>query len=155
MHSKQAAYVMLNCTVQNQWKLCVYSFVHLWKFCDVYGLFLSLIFIAYLMFHWAFHKLIVNSSPPSAAYMHQWAGSSLVQVKACRLFGAKPLPEPMLTYCQIDSWEQILVKFKWEFYHFHSRKCIWNVVCQNGGHFVQGEMSYRRAMFFFYNQRFM
>ena len=32
--------------------------------------------------------------------MHHWTGSSLVQVMACRLFGAKPLPEPMLTYCQ-------------------------------------------------------
>ena len=25
---------------------------------------------------------------------------------AWRLFGAKPLSEPMLTYCQLDSWEQ-------------------------------------------------
>ena len=30
-------------------------------------------------------------------------------------------------------------QWKWEFYHFYSRKCI--VVCQNGGHFVQEEMS--------------
>ena len=44
---------------------------------------------------------------------------------ACRLFSAKPLPEPMLAYCQLDSWEQISVKFQSEFYHFHSRKCIW------------------------------
>ena len=28
--------------------------------------------------------------------------SSLVQVTACHLFGIKPLPEPMLTYCQLD-----------------------------------------------------
>ena len=26
---------------------------------------------------------------------------------ACRLLGAKPLPEPMLTYCQLDPQEQI------------------------------------------------
>ena len=25
---------------------------------------------------------------------------------ACRLFGAKPLPKPMLTFCQLDSKEQ-------------------------------------------------
>ena len=31
---------------------------------------------------------------------------------ACRLFGAKPLPEPMPAYCQPDSWEQILMKDK-------------------------------------------
>ena len=44
----------------------------------------------------------VNSSTPSAIYVHQWTGSALVQKMACRLFSAKPLPEPMLTYCQLD-----------------------------------------------------
>ena len=67
----------------------------------------------------------LNSSPPSAAYMRQWTESSLVQVMACRLFGTKPLPEPMLAYCQLDSWEQISVKFELALYHSHSRKCIW------------------------------
>ena len=38
-----------------------------------------------------------NSSPPSAAYMHQWTGSALVQIIACRLFRTTQLPEPMLT----------------------------------------------------------
>ena len=65
-------------------------------------------------------------SPPSAAYMRQQTRSALVQVMACRLFGTKPLPEPILAYCQLDSWEQISGKFESEFYHFHSRKCIWN-----------------------------
>ena len=55
--------------------------------------------------------LCVNSPPPSAAYTHQWTGSALVQVMACRLFGAKPLPKPMLAYCLLNSWEQISVKF--------------------------------------------
>ena len=72
-----------------------------------------------------------NSSPPIAAYIRWWTVSSLVQVTACRLLGAKPLPEPMLAYCQLDSWEQISVKFE-------SEKFVW----QNGGHFLQGEMSY-------------
>ena len=36
------------------------------------------------------------------------------------------LPEPMLAYCQLDSWKQIPVKFESEFYHFHSWKYIWN-----------------------------
>ena len=62
---------------------------------------------------------------PNAAYMHQWTGPSLVKVMACRLFGTTPLPEPMLAYCQLDTWEQISVKFESELYHFHSRKCIW------------------------------
>ena len=44
----------------------------------------------------------INSSPPSAAYMRQWIRSTLVQIMACRLFGAKPLSEPVLGYCQLE-----------------------------------------------------
>ena len=40
------------------------------------------------------------------------------------MFGAKPSPEPMLVCCQLESWEQISVKFESEFYHLHSRKCV-------------------------------
>ena len=32
---------------------------------------------------------------------------ALVQIMACQLAGAKPLSEPMLEYCWLDSWEQI------------------------------------------------
>ena len=35
--------------------------------------------------------------------MCQWIGSALVQIMACRLFGAKPLSKPMLVYCQLDA----------------------------------------------------
>ena len=62
-----------------------------------------------------------NLSPPRP----QWTRSPLVQIMACRLFGTKPLPEPMLVYFQLYSWEQVSVKFESEFYPFHSRKCIW------------------------------
>ena len=85
--------------------------------------------------------MLFNSSPPSATYMCQRTGPSLVQVMACRLFGAKPLPEPKLVYCQLDPWEQVSVKFESEFYPFIQENAFENVVCQNGGHFVQGEMS--------------
>ena len=44
----------------------------------------------------------VNSSPPSATCMHQWTVSALVQIMACRLFGAKPLSITMLGYRQLD-----------------------------------------------------
>ena len=76
-----------------------------------------------------------------AAYMRQWTGrQALVQVMACRLFGAKSLPEPMLTYCQLDPQEQISVKFHSKYKIFHSRKCIWTYRLRDAGHFVQGEM---------------
>ena len=66
-----------------------------------------------------------DSSPPGAAHMCWWTGSTLVKIMACRLVGAKPLSEPMVVYCQLDSWEQISMKFELKFYHFHSRKFIW------------------------------
>ena len=45
------------------------------------------------------NNLTINSSPPSAA---RWTGSALVQVMACHIIGAKPLPEPMLIYCPLN-----------------------------------------------------
>ena len=42
-----------------------------------------------------------NSSLPSAAYMRRCTGSALVQLMACRLFGAKPSPAPVLTYYKL------------------------------------------------------
>ena len=45
--------------------------------------------------------VLINLYPPSAAYMRQWIGSALFQIMACRLFGEKPLPKPMLGYCEL------------------------------------------------------
>ena len=81
---------------------------------------------------------IFKSSPPNATYMGKRTRSSLVQVMVCCLFSAKPLPEPMLRYCQLDSWEQVSVKFEQEFYHFHSRKCIWKYCLPKWPPFCQG-----------------
>ena len=39
-------------------------------------------------------------------------------------FGAKPLYEPMLTYCHLDPVEHISVKFHLKFETFHSPKGI-------------------------------
>ena len=55
--------------------------------------------------------LINNSSPPNAAYIRQWIWPALVQIMACRLFGAKPLSKPMPRFCQLGPWEQTSVKF--------------------------------------------
>ena len=46
---------------------------------------------------------LLNWSPTSAAYMRHWISTTLVQIMACHLFGAKPLSEPMMGYCQFDS----------------------------------------------------
>ena len=52
--------------------------------------------------------------------MCQLTVSALVQVMACHLFGAKPLPEPMLTYYQVDPEEQTSVKFESKYKVFPS-----------------------------------
>ena len=52
---------------------------------------------------------------------HQW-----VWVMACHLLRAKPLPEPMLTFCQSEFLEQMLLKFQLKCKNFLSRTCIWN-----------------------------
>ena len=57
----------------------------------------------------------VNSSPPSAAYMCQSFWTALVQITACRLFGAKPISKPMLGYCQLDLYKQTSVKIESKF----------------------------------------
>ena len=46
--------------------------------------------------------LLSNASLAGVPHMRQWTGSALVQIMACRLFGAEPLPEPRLTYCKLD-----------------------------------------------------
>ena len=58
--------------------------------------------------------------------MRRWTRSALVHVMSCRLIGDKQLPEPMRVYCQVDSREQISVKFESKLSHLFSRKCIWN-----------------------------
>ena len=44
-----------------------------------------------------------KSVRPSDAYMRHQPRQSLGQMMVCRLFGAMPLSEPMLCYCQLDS----------------------------------------------------
>ena len=57
---------------------------------------------------------------------------------ACDLFGTKPLPEPMFPYCQLDSWEHdSAIGTGIIFIQENENE---NAVCQNVGHFVQGEM---------------
>ena len=72
----------------------------------------------------------VYSSPPSAAYIHQWTGSALLQVMACHLFGTKPLPEPMTTYCQLDLKEQTSVKLESKYKSFIHENVFENFVCE-------------------------
>ena len=65
-----------------------------------------------------------NPLRPCHAYTRQWTRPSLVQIMACRLFGAKPLSEPMLKYCQLHPKGHILMI---DFFCWRSKVYIkWN-----------------------------
>ena len=59
-----------------------------------------------------------NSSPPGRIY------ASVNHLSIGSDDGLSPF-WPMLTYCHLDSWEQTSVKFEFELYNFHSRRCAW------------------------------
>ena len=59
---------------------------------------------------WKDLPVLVILFPPSVVYMRRLIGSPLIRVMVSRLFGAKPLPELVLTYNQLDPWEQTSVK---------------------------------------------
>ena len=80
--------------------------------------------IIYKMSAILFQLQYVNLFPPSAAYMRQWIVSALVQIMACRLYGAKPLYEPMLDYYQLGPLgttvsEILIIKKKISFMKMH------------------------------------
>ena len=72
--------------------------------------------------------------------MRQRSGSSLVHVMACRLFGAKPLPEPLLLIVNGTHGNKFQRNSNRNSVIFFQENAFENVVCQYGGHFVQGEM---------------
>ena len=72
--------------------------------------------ITKIIHHMSFDEQVFSTaacmwSLPSVTYMRQWTGSALVQIMACHLIGAKPLPEPMLIYYQLDPWDQTFLNF--------------------------------------------
>ena len=69
----------------------------------------------------------------------QRTGSSLVQVMACHLFGAKPSPEPMLNLCELDHEEKTSVKFEWT-KQFWQRSIFWKYRQIFFSHFAQASM---------------
>ena len=84
----------------------------------------------------------VNSSPPGTAYICQWMGSALVQIMACRLFGAKPLSKPMLV--GIINWD-LRNKVQWNFNQdtklfIHEKHLKYRL--PNGGHFVHKDSAW-------------
>ena len=82
---------------------------------------------------------LTNSSLPGAAYMRQWTGSALVQIMACRLFGAKPLSEPMLKYCQLDLTNKLQWNSNRNTKFFIQENAFENVVCEMAAILSRGD----------------
>ena len=51
---------------------------------------------------------------------------------ACRLIGAKPLPEPILSYCQFDHQEQTSVKLESRYIFVIHENVFENDFCEMG-----------------------
>ena len=64
------------------------------------------------------------SSPTSATYMCWWTRWALIQVMACSLFGAKPLPKSMLSFFSVGPLRANLNEIRTEIQKFNSSKCI-------------------------------
>ena len=65
----------------------------------------------------------INSSRPSDAYIGQGNIPTMLQIVVCRLFGTKPLSEPILPYCQLDIKKHISLKLYLKFKNFHAGRC--------------------------------
>ena len=78
---------------------------------------------------------LLTHHTPSVTYMRQWIGRALVQVMVCRLFDAKPLPEAMVTYCQLrTNFSEIWIEIqKLSFMIMHLEiSAKWQPLCAGG-----------------------
>ena len=84
----------------------------------------------------------INPSPPSAAYMRQWIGSTLVQIMASGLYGTKPLSKPVLGYCQLGTnFSKFLIKIQiFSFMKMHQKilSAKWRPFCRGGDEVISG-----------------
>ena len=74
--------------------------------------------LAFISF-WRTRRKTLYSIGSTDAYMPQSTRPLLIQVMVCGLFIAKPLPEPVLAYCQLAHWNQFSVKFETKYDTFH------------------------------------
>ena len=86
--------------------------------------------------YWSMHCIIsrnLNSLRPSDTYICQHDIPTLLQIMACRLFGAKPLSEPMPPYCRLNHKKYISVKsslkFSFRKFRFEMAPAKWRPLC--------------------------
>ena len=62
--------------------------------------------------------------------MRGWIGSPLLQVMSCRIFGAKPFLQPIMTFYQLYPSEQASVKLESKYKIFIHKNGVGNVACE-------------------------
>ena len=78
-----------------------------------------------------------NSLKPSDTYICISITMSLVQIMACCLFSNKPLSEPMLNHCQLDSVDYVSMKFYLKFKSFLHENAFEIGICKMAALFRQ------------------
>ena len=91
--------------------------LNVWKTMDNMPVILPIMCISIFLL-----DVLLTSLRQSDAYMRQFSRQSLVQRMTCHLIGAKPLCEPMLTYCHIYHRENISIKYQSKFKKMSSAK---------------------------------
>ena len=92
----------------------------------------------------AISNVPINLSLPSAAYMGHWIGSALVQIIACRLFGAKPTNAGLLSIEPLETnFGEILVKnrsFSFKKMSSKMSSAKWRPFCLGGDEVITAQM---------------
>ena len=90
-------------------------------------------------FYWYLLSIsFLNSSSPSAAYIHQRMGSTLVQIMACCLLGAKPLSKWMLVVVNWTLGNKLQWNLNQNLNFFIHQNVFENVVCKMGAFLARG-----------------
>ena len=84
----------------------------------------------------------INSWRPRDAYKSHQIRPSLLQIMACHVFGARPLSEPMLDYCQSVPWKHISLKSESNYSNFLLRKSIYSILLSKGHNHIQVYLRY-------------
>ena len=102
---------------------------------------------------------LIDSYSSSAAYIRQCIGLTLVQIIACRRFGAKPLSKSVLLYCPLDPKERNFIEIWIEihilsFTNLHLKTSVkWWPFCPWGDEFTvschakRGEIGHVHAFY--------
>ena len=110
-----------NRTFWRETSLILQFFVYVIRFCSFWEIQTWL-----YMYNQTAYEIISTFLYIIAVIVSTWHPiSSLIQIMACDLFGAKLSFEPMLVYCELDPWEEISVKFESKCNNFYTCKWIW------------------------------